>query len=470
MHISTSTFKKYGTVFLLWFLIGLGAFLRTYNGDLFPIDNNDDGLFYVWTGSSLIDDPSHLHSHTIFDSSNTALIWRSQYYDYVPHLRFGMKIVEPWFDHPPLGGILASLPAYFLGYTQVEQLPHMIVRYPALIASIITLLLTFVLARKLFGSKVGFFTLLFLATTPYFVFAHRQSYLENFLTPIFLGSVVSFLSYLDTKKKLFLITSAVLAFLCGWIKIPAFAVPMMLAGWALYKKDRYAVTVFISATIAAVASYVIYGFATSSEFFVSTLANQGVRGMYLSSFVNSFVRPVFYGDFMDGLYILGLLSCFLLLLKKDKTEQEKFFAWFFMCWIVVLFLVSGKFNNSPWYRYPLIPFMSVGLGLFGQQLWEKKSLFMAVVFMLFGFSGFDLAGIEFGSSLLRLVTVALLLPFIALFIFPTQELIKKVTTVTIVILLGIMVTGNILAIKQYPFERCESEPCLLPTKVIIEQN
>lgn len=465
-----SKYKPILVILLLWMIIGVGAFLRAYNGDIFPIDNNDDGLYYVWTGASLIEQPTQVHSHTIFDSHNTALIWRSQYYDYVPHLRFGMKIVEPWFDHPPFGAVLASLPAYFLGYTQVEQLPHMIVRYPAVLASIITLLLTYIFAKKLFGYKVGILSLLFIATTPYFVFAHRQSYLENFLTPIFLSSLVSYIYYTETNKKWLLLLSAVFAFLCGWIKIPAFAVPAMFAGWALYTKDMTAFKIFCISTVASVVTYLGYGWLTSPEFFLDTLANQGVRGMYLSSFVHSFVKPIFYGEFMDGLYILGLLSCFALLLKPDKTKQTQLFAWFFMAWVLVLFLVSGKFNNSPWYRYPLIPFMSIGLGYFAEQVWEKKSIFIVTLFLLFGFSGYDLAGFEFGSSVLRLLTLLMLLPFVLVFIFPKQRIFAQLANVTAVLLLIGIVTGNILAVQNYPFERCESEPCLLPTKIVIEQN
>lgn len=455
-------------ILLIWVLIGIGAVLRTYRGDVFPIDNNDDGLFYVWTGSSLLSNPNQVHSHTIFDSTNHALIWRSQFYDYVPHLRFGMKIVEPWFDHPPLGSIFAGLPAHLLGYTQVEQIPHMIVRYPALLASIATLFLIFVLAKQLFGTKAALFALLFAATTPYFVFAHRQAYLENFLTPIFLGSVVSYVQYSKTKNKWQLYLSLFLAGICGLIKIPAFSVPLMLAGWSLYKKDRQAYIAYGVVFTISVASYLWYGYSTNSQFFFETIANQGVRGMYLSSFIESFIRPIFYGEFMDGLYILGLIFSFVLLIKGEKTEGEKLFAWLFMSWLLVLFLVSGKYNNSPWYRYPLIPYMSIALGVYTKELLEKKSLFIVAILLLFGFSGYNLAGIELSSTLLRVATITLVAPFILLFFFPKIKFLNLLSNLTFVVLLGLIVFGNLLAIKEYPYRHCEKEPCLAPTKIVIE--
>lgn len=462
--------RPYLLALIIWTLIGGGVMLRSYQSDLFPIDNNDDGLFYVWAGTSMIQNPMQVRSHTIFDSGNEALLWRSQYQDYIPHLRFGMKITQPWFDHPPLGSFLIGIPAYLLGYTQVEQIPHLIVRYPAIIASIFTLLLTFLLAQKIFGTRTALFSLLFIATVPYFVFAHRQSYLENMLTPLFLGSMVSFLFYEEKSSRKFLYLSACFAFLCGWIKIPAFGVPLMFLGWAIYKNDKRAILTFVITFFASVGSYITYGLLADRHFFLETLSNQGVRGMYLSSFVYSFVKPIFYGEFMDGQYILGLLLCFAMLGKKDKTPKETFFSWFFMSFVLILFMVSGKNNNSAWYRYPLIPFMAIGLGAAANLLWEKRSIFLGTLFIIFGLSSFDLAGIEFSTSLLRLALLIILFPFVALFFFPKQKLVQKISHAGVIALLGTIVIGNVLAIQKYPYQRCQQEDCLLPTKIILDST
>ncbi len=457
-------------VVLIWTLIATGVMLRSYRADLFPIDNNDDGLYYVWAGTSFLHNPFQVRSHTIFDNGNKALFWRAQYQDYIPHLRFGMKITQPWFDHPPFGTILIGLPAYLLGYNQVEQIPHMIVRYPSIIASIFTLGLTYLLAKKVTHQKTALFSLFFLSTVPYFVFAHRQSYLENMLTPIFLASAVSYLFYQEHRSTKTLLISAAFAFLCGWIKIPAFGIPILFTSWAIYTKDKQAIKVFALTSVLSVVSYLLYGLIADKNFFLDTLTNQGVRGMYLSSFVYSFVKPMFYGEFMDGQYILGLLWSFALLLKKDKTKNETFFSWLFMGWIMILFFVSGKNNNSPWYRYPLIPFMSIGLGSVASSLWEKRSVFLAAVFLVFSLSGFDLAGINFGSSLLRFTILLVFAPFVLFFLFPKNPITRKLSHVGVLALLLLVLVGNLLAIKRYPFERCQNEDCLLPTQIILKDT
>ena len=186
------------TLSLVWFLIFLGIFLRSYKSDVYPVDNNDDGLFYAWAGLSLYENPLSPASHSIFDKDNPALIWRSQFMDYQPLDRFGLKLTQPWLDHPPLATLIIALPAKLLGYKTFEMIPQIIVRYPAIIAGIFTLYLTYLLARQLFGPATAVWSLTFLATVPYFVVAHRQSFLENFLTPVFLGSL---LAYLNKKFK-----------------------------------------------------------------------------------------------------------------------------------------------------------------------------------------------------------------------------------------------------------------------------
>ena len=224
---------------IVWLVIALGVFLRGFRADQYPIDNNDDGLFYVWAGNSFWDNPLKVTSHSIFEADNPSLVFRSQFMDYIPVERFGMKIVRPWFDHPPLATALIALPARLLGYRDLVQVPHLIVRLPALIASIFTLWLTYLVAEKLFNKKIAWFSLLFLATIPYFVVASRQSFIENLLTPVFLGGILTALNYIKTGKRKWLNLLMIVSLLTGWFKITGFVIPFLMAGYLMMsKKER----------------------------------------------------------------------------------------------------------------------------------------------------------------------------------------------------------------------------------------
>ena len=426
----------------VWILIILGVYLRVNQADVFPTDNNDDSLFYTWAGISFWDNPFKLASHSIFEADNPALIWRSQYKDFIPWERFGLKITQPWLDHPPLGTVIIGLPAKLLGYPAFAQIPTLIVRFSALAASILTLLLTYILGAKLFGAKTGRLSLLFLATIPYFVAAHRQSFLENILTPLFLASLIALL-----KNKLTL--AVILAFFCGWIKAPGFAVPFMIGLWL--KRPLFFITGVIS-----ILAYLGYGLIADKNAFFYILQQQSIRGAYVSSFFDTLTMPHFYGGFDDGLYVLSIIFS-LLMLTKFKTKNFRFFNWFLSLWLVVIFLAAGRNNNSPWYWYPLIPFLAISLGYFTNQALKTNSLFLILPFWLMGLTGFDLLKIDIPSVWLRLATI--------LFITPYVLNLKIITFWLTRIFLISLIIFNIYVTVNYPAVYCHFEKCPKPIKI-----
>ncbi|MBU1499445.1 hypothetical protein KKE48_01085, partial [Patescibacteria group bacterium] len=322
------------------------------------------------------------------------------------------------------------------------------------VASIFTLWLTYVLGKNLFGEAVGRLSLLFLATVPYYVVAHRQSFLENFLTPLFLGSLI-----LLRKNKIY--WAAILAFFCGWIKIPGFAVPLMMALWLWRKKEAKAAAIMLVTGATSILSYLGYGLLAGKEAFLFILANQSDRGAFVSSFFNTITNPRFYGEFHDGWYILGFIFS-LVMLTKFNQEKFKFYNWFLSLWLLVLFLTAGRFNNSPWYYYPLIPFGAMAIGYFANQLLKKPSLFLILPFWLLGFTGFDLLKIEINPTCLRLATIFFFIPFVLN--------LKKISFWLVRIFLIALVLLNIYVTLRYPTVHCLEERCLAPKKVILNYD
>src|SRR3989344_1707112 len=437
------------SLFAVWILIILGVSLRINQADIFPADNNVDSLFYGWAGISFWDNPFNLASHSIFEAGNPDLIWRSQYKDFIPWERFSLKITQPWFDHPPLGTAIIGLPAKLLGYPAFAQIPTLIVRFSALAASILALLFTYIIASRLFGTKIGRLSLLFLATTPYFVFAHRQAFLENILTPVFLAALIALL-----KNKLDL--AAILAFFCGWIKAPGFAVPFMIGFWLLRQKQLKPAVKFFLTGAASILAYFGYGLLAGKEAFFFILQQQGARGAFVSSFFDTLTMPHFYGGFDDGIYVLSIILSFLML-TKSKTKNFRFFNWFLSLWLVVIFLGAGRNNNSPWYWYPLIPFFSISLGYFTNQALSSNSFFLILPFWLLGLTGFDLLKIDVPSAWLRLVTIIFFTPYVLN--------LKKITFWLTRIFLISLIIFNIYVTVNYPAVYCHYEKCPKPIKI-----
>ena len=460
------TSKPFWLFLVVWGLIFLGSFLRTFKADVYPTDNNDDGLFYVWAGNSLWNNPLLPISHTIFEDSGSPLIWRSQFRDFVPQDRFGMKIARPWFDHPPLGTLLIALPARLVGYTNFAPIPQILVRYPALIASSLTLLFTYLLAKRLFGTKIGLLSLLLLATIPYFVIAHRQSFLENIQTPMFLACLLLLLQFQNKKSQLILTFLTILSSFLGWIKFPGFFLPFLLGGWLFYKKQWRAAGWLMGVNLVSLISYIGYGFAVDFPAFWVTFAKQGARGAFVNSFFYGLTRPEFYGEFADGWYVLGFIAS-LLLLIQPKTPPTRFFSWFFTGWLLILFLVSGRLNNSPWYRYPLLPFLAIALAFYIRNAWRKHSLFWIAPLFLLGLTGFDLLQIDINPFVLRLATGLLFAPFVLAVIF-RQSLLKQFTRYLTQIFIAFLLLFNIYVSLNFTSRHCRLHNCLPPTRIILQ--
>lgn len=441
----------------IWLMIILGMMLRIYGADRFPIDNNDDGLFYAWAGNSFWDNPAEVASHTIFDKDNLNLQWRSQYMDFIPVERMGLKITEPWFDHPPLATALVALPAKLLGYVNFEQIPHMIVRLPALLAAVFTLFLSYILAKDLFGGKTAWWSLWFLATTPYFVFAHRQSYIENLITPLFLAVAICVRS---GKYKWGILASMAV----GWFKIVGFAIGLIMAWWLMVQKKPKRAWQFIAGVVVSALGYLLYGLSVEAQAFKFTLLNQGDRGAHWSSFLQILTQPEFYGEFKDGLYVLGLVLV-LGLMSMARNEAAKFYSLLVSGWLVVVFLIAGENTNSPWFKYPLIPFMAMALGYFWKKLMDSPGLFRVLPFFLLGFTGLNLIEIDVPSVWVRFITIGFLAPF-GLYLIWQTKLMKMMVTVMCYALIAAITLVNIAVVLKYPGINCRKQQCLIPMKVV----
>ncbi len=448
---------------LVWSLIGLGMWLRVVDADKYPVSQNDDGLFYVWAGNSILDNFWHPTSLTIFEKDNPQLIWRSQYKNIYPVEAFGYRLSDPWFDHPPLATLLISLPARLLGYRDFSQIPHMIVRAPALIAAIFTLLMTYVLARDVFNKYVGLISLATLSLWPLAAFSQRQSYIENIMTPFWLLSLwLTWKQRKTTTRRGFIILLVVSNFILAWSKIIGY-LSIAVSVFFTWKQNRKTSLIVLIAGVCTGLLYLLYGQLVGGSYFWHNLLNQGERGAYVTSIFHILNNPEIYGMIEDGWWYLGWFG--LLYIAGGKTKERLFIALSALFWMVALFILAGPQSNSPWYRYPIYPLLSISMGIVIVDGWNRLILIPGILLLLLGSTGYALAGIAVPSSLLRLITVLYVgvLAANALFIPKKYQLwIQR-----IVVSVGFLAVlyGNLLAIQQFPDRICKERGCVTPVKI-----
>lgn len=215
----------------------------------------------------------------------------------------------------------------------------------------------------------------------------------------------------------------------------------------------------------SILSYLAYGLLVDKQTFMFTLMSQGDRGAFVSSLFDGITNIEFYGPFRDGWYLLGFILSFALILNK----KSKAYGWFFSGWLIILWLTAGQMANSPWYRYPLIPFMSMGIGYYVNKLWQKPSLFLSIPFLMIGLTGIDLIGLEIPTNLVRLGSLVFLAP-LALELMFKNRMIKSLSSWWTKGLIVMIVLINIAASIGFYSHICSQKRCLAPNKIILNHE
>lgn len=457
-------------IILPWLIIFLAIFLRLYKVDHFPIHNEADALVHVWTGTSLLKNIRNPISNSIFVKEHQAvLFWRSDYKFYDTVRRFRFHLIDPYLDHPFLAMIFTSLPAWLFGFTDFVQVPQILVNLPAVLISVFSLFLVFYFAKRLFSLKTAYLSLLVYGFAPIFVFSHRQPYLENFLTPLFLLIFILIHQYLKTEQKSYFLALIFSTALASWIKLPGFSIVLIACFWFLKaKKSRQAFFIFMSGLL-SLSLYFLYGLWVDKNHFLHTLAIQTGRGMDPNAFIRVLTSPDFYQPFMDGFYLIGFISIFSLLFFKNKKKIDFFLINFFFL-LTLLVITTTKTNNFFWYRYPLYPFLAIAAGEIINKLLKEESPLLFFLIYFLGFFAIDALAVELPTLILR---IGYIIPpaFIFLsYLRPKKKTAQIGSFLAVRIMLLLLLLLNILAILRYPTVQCQNARCLMPDKIIVNQN
>lgn len=391
----------------------------------------------------------------------------SQYNNSDTIRRFSLRMEQPYFDQPPLAMFFIALPAYLMHYVDFVQIPQILVRLPAIIASIFSLYLTYILAKIIFSRKVALLSLIVYGFTPFYVFSQRQSYLENFLTPVILLGLIALKKFLYKPTKLMLGLILLTGFMAGWIKIVGFGLFIITSIWLLKNRLIKPFIINILTGLGSILLYLIYGGLIDWGQFTNIVFTQAARGIYLSSFIHIFSSPEFYETFYDGWYFLNFITMFGLIIHLWRDKNARFISLNFIFCLFLILLTAGVNNNSPWYRYPLFPFLSIATGYYLNEFIPNQNILLVIPILIFGFTGIDLLKIPLNSNLLRLTYLLITLPFLLLFIWPKFKFTQKLAKITSIIILVMALLVNMAVPLRFLSNRCKTSECLMPEKIVL---
>ena len=188
----------------------LSLVLRLHNYGLYPQRGaTSDEYTYAFLGISLLKD-------------HVPVSWSAfPAYENIRHLtvkKLYFPIVWPYFDHPPLSGFLTGGLSLLVGQDSFEKVDLKTIRLVPIFLSMLSSILLFLIAFRLYSYKTATWALLIYSTTTIFVINGRIALSENVLTPIFLLSVYLFTLFEEKISYRKAIIFGILSGLAFWTK------------------------------------------------------------------------------------------------------------------------------------------------------------------------------------------------------------------------------------------------------------
>ncbi|MBI4079345.1 MAG: glycosyltransferase family 39 protein [Candidatus Levybacteria bacterium] len=356
-------------------------------------------------------------------------------------------MVQPYFDHPPLYGLLVGGWSLLFGQEIFKEIDLKTIRLVPIILSVISSLFIYLIGRKVYGEKVTIWTLLIFNTVTIFVMNTRVVVAENLLTVFLLGTIYIFVQFgnkLNTKHAILIGALCGLSFIT---KILGITVLLTALGFFIHEKikPKYAlVTIAIFLFFATL--LLLYAKIYDWNLFWAIQSAQGSRPVGPETLFLIFTQPVVVNKIVhDGWYYLGFIALFSSLtdIKRNKFVAIPFLVYFF----IMLSSLSST-GLSGWYLIPLFPLMALSVAQFMHTALEK-SQWLFLIFLLFvGLSSIHfLYEIPFGLSPLyfRILLLALFAPFFVLLLFRKQQSFRKVGAIAFYVI----ILGNIIATITY---------------------
>lgn len=339
--------------FLIIAVLLLGLFLRLHNYTQYPPRGaTSDEYTYTFMGMSLL----QKGVPTSWSFFGDYLTLGERYDLTINKIYFPM--VTPYFDHPPFNGLIVGGWAILNGQNTFEKVQISTIRQIPILLGMISSLLIFLIAHKLYDKKTAIWTLLIYSTATIIVMETRVVLAENLLTPLYLSSV---LLYIHVRKRMriqHILIFSLISIISFWTKELGITVFLCLLVLMIFEKvSKKLMVIFSLITIFGVSLYALYGYIFNWQLFLAIISAQSLRELGPRTFNMLLFTPVVINKiYFDGWYLLGFMSFFTSFLdfKKHLFILVPSFVYFFL----LLFSLT-QHGEMGWYMIPLFPFFSI---------------------------------------------------------------------------------------------------------------
>jgi 4-amino-4-deoxy-L-arabinose transferase-like glycosyltransferase len=458
-------------LFFLVFLLSFG--LRLWKYPFYPLTANAEEYIFVWHGLSLIEKGIPITWSDLPVYSKDNIYWEGIAKNPTGRGELGVRLISPWLDQPPLFSLLVGSFYKLYNPENFTIISSYITRAPMIVISFFTLLLVYLVAKKLFGSSIALLSLLIYGTIPTIVFGSRLVVPENLISFGYLLVLFLLLNYLESNKKWQRNLAIFFAGIIGLAKPTGFLLVPFLAYW-LWQKKGWRESVKAAATGATLffIPFLAYGFYFGKDLFLKVMAYQSQRPAGWSSLTYFITNPGFSVEvFLDGFLLVGFFSLVFLLFKK-RGEGEEMVLFSFVYTLLTVIISGGRHDQLCWYRYPVYPFMSMAIALMVKDLVSNPSFLKNAVFIPLFLANIDLLENPFWKTkfltevkFYRYAFLVLLLPSIIYLVFP-KKVFLKLSRWAIIAALAFGLFINAWVIESRFNLLCDhTDQCALPAKV-----
>ena len=435
--------------FFLSLVLVIGYQLRVKNSVNVPLPGQSlDEYSNAWVGLSLIrlgvpvgisglsgiaTYPSYINPDRVFSST-------------VPG--GALAISYPWFDHPPLMGLVSGSVAYLRGDRVFEDVSTATIRKPIIWLSTLNIALIFLLAYLWFSPLTAVLAALLYATSPLAIVGGRMFQAENGLVPMWLISLC-LLALAEKYNKTDLIRLA--AFFAGLaVLFKLSGVVAIISGVLIIRKRRDLIE-FLAISISIALLFVFYGLAIDGREFIAVLMSNAERtyGIGLNAVYDLITSTKITSTkyLTDGWPLVGWLALGALALKRKLSPLVICLTSY-----LAIYLLFGSVSYG-WYRIPFLPFLFIAAGYFLAEGITGLNPLLSVIVLLIPL-GINLGKIFEGNplpwliSIFRFGTFGLILLALTSLVWPEKRILSLAVRAGLLLLLVAAIASNIVYAKM----------------------
>jgi 4-amino-4-deoxy-L-arabinose transferase-like glycosyltransferase len=382
-----SSLKKKVFIFCFLFsIVFLGFYLRYNNFTEVPTPGESaDEYSFTWLGLSLIEMGVPI--------ATSGLAPYEHHWKYINVEGFYQKyftpnpfpIDQPWFDHPPLFGLVVGGHNYLYGVRNFVDTNIHLIRRPVILIGVINLILVMLLSYLVFNLNTAIISGLIFATEPLVIISSRIAQAENLLITFFLGAIISLLLYYKKNQGTFFWLAISLAGLATLTKFSGWSVALSLIliilAYDNSQKFKKVLLVF-TGTLGLFIFFPLFGAIYDWNLFQKVFLANSDR-FYADGFNalhSLFLRQNVTRDLQSGWVTLGWIASIGIIFDHNKLTKS---------WWIILPLISYFFTylffgsqSYGWYKFPFYPFLVIALSFMILETFKKPNLFFNI-FLIF---------------------------------------------------------------------------------------